>query len=634
MKFHLIIFFCHVFCFSRAQDSTQIELSEITVTANINNTELKDIGRNVVIIDQKTIKESPVKTLDGILQYALNVDVRSRSSFGVQADISIRGGNFDQTLILVDGVKVNDPQTGHHSLNIPVPFSLIEKIEILQGGASRVFGPSAFAGVVNIITKKVSKNGLSIQAVGGQYNMKNLGLNAGGIFGQNTMGLAFDYLNNDGYAPNTAVNKKTFSGSIGHIYSNGSLDASVGSLSNHFGASNFYHPKFYNQYEEVEAWLNNLTWKHKFSENFTSVFMANYRQHLDLYDFDNYRKNNKISSVNFHKTDVIDIEWKLKYLSKFGQSAFGTEYRRESVLSNRLGDELVENVAIEGYEGVFYTKSKSRTNTSFFLEQLKKIGKLSLAFGTLANYNSSFRLAFYPGLDINYLYSKNTSIYGSLNRSLRYPTFTELYLNTATVKANPNLKSEKALNLELGFKYGVAKYSATYAVFYRKTLDAIDKVKRPELPVPTIENINNINMFGLEFSQNYTFSEYTKFVEKISFNYAYLRADRKENGFQSFYTLNYLKHKLSFGVFLEPIKNSQLSVWYNLKSRAGNFQWDNNSPLLVYPAVHLVDLRLSKRFKKIQAFGDITNLLDKQYFEYGFVALPSRWISIGINADF
>ncbi|MCP9770019.1 TonB-dependent receptor [Lacihabitans sp. LS3-19] len=634
MKFLFTILFCLVFSFSQAQDSTQIDLSELTVTANINKTELKNVGRNITIIDQKTIKESPVKTLDGILQYALNVDVRSRSSFGVQADISIRGGNFDQTLILVDGVKVNDPQTGHHSLNIPVPFSMIEKIEILQGGASRVFGPSAFAGVVNIITKKVSKNTLSLQAVGGQYNMQNLGINAGGVFNQNSIGLAFDYLKNDGYAPNTSVNKKTFSGSIGHIYNKGSLDFSVGNLSNHFGASNFYHPKFYNQYEEVEAWLNNLTWKHKFSKNLTGVFMANYRQHHDLYDFDNYRNTEKLSSVNFHKTDVIDIEWKFKYFSKFGQSAFGAEYRKESVLSNRLGDNLGENIAIEGHEGVFYTKAKSRDNTSFFLEQLKNIGKLSLAIGTLANYNSSFGLSFYPGMDINYLYSKNISVYGSLNRSLRYPTFTELYLNTATVKADPNLKPEKALNLELGLKYLKERYSATYAVFYRKTSDAIDKVKRPEMPVPTIENINNINMFGLELSQNYAFSKDAKFIEKISFNYAFLKADRKEEGFQSFYTLNYLKHKLSFGVFLEPIKNTQLSIWYTLKSRAGNYQWDNNSPLLAYPEVHLVDLRLNKNFKKIRAFGDVTNLLNKQYFEYGFVALPGRWISVGINADF
>jgi outer membrane cobalamin receptor len=158
MKFHLTIVLFSILKFSFSQDSTAFELSELSVTANIINTEIKNTGRNITVIDRKMIEGSPVKTLEGVLQYALNVDVRSRSAFGVQADISIRGGHYDQTLILVDGIKVNDPQTGHHSLNIPVPFSMIDRIEILQGGTSRVFGPSAFSGVINIITKKINKN--------------------------------------------------------------------------------------------------------------------------------------------------------------------------------------------------------------------------------------------------------------------------------------------------------------------------------------------------------------------------------------------------------------------------------------------------------------------------------------------
>ena len=99
------------------------------------------------------------------------------------------------------------------------------------------------------------------------------------------MGLAFDYLKNDGYAPNTAVNKKTFSGSIGHIYTKGSLDFSAGRLSNHFGAANFYHPKFYNQYEEVEAWLNNLTWKDKyyyFDHDYFELFVFDFTIYNDI----------------------------------------------------------------------------------------------------------------------------------------------------------------------------------------------------------------------------------------------------------------------------------------------------------------------------------------------------------------
>lgn len=636
MKFHLtIILFC-VFKTSFSQDSTSIALSELSVTANIINTEIKNTGRNVTIIDRKTIENSPVKTLDGVLQYALNVDVRSRSAFGVQADISIRGGHYDQTLILVDGVKVNDPQTGHHSLNIPVPFSMIDRIEILQGGTSRVFGPSAFSGVINIITKKISKNSVSANVGMGSFNSRNAGLSTGLIFKQNTASVSLEHMDSDGYATNTAFKKQTISATLGRIYTKGSLDVNFGAMANQFGASNFYHPKFYKQYEEVDSRLVNLAWKHRFNRKLSGILIVNQRTHHDLYDFDDYLGTKKFSSVNFHKTSVMDAEWKFKLDNKLGLTAFGVEYRQEKVLSNRLGDNLSEPEVVDAelYPNVFYNKSKTRDNLSFFGEHQKKWDRFSLSAGTLANYNSQFGLAFYPGIDLSYFSNSNTTFYASANRSLRYPTFTELYLNTSTVKADPNLKPEKAISFELGYKYQSKVYSSVVSVFYRKTTDAIDKVKRPAFVVPTMENIDDINMLGIELNQNLLLENYVKFLKKLTFNYAFLKADRNEQGFQSFYTLNYLKHKFSAGLFLQPIKNLSLAIWYTHKNRAGNYQWDAASSLLAYPKVNLLDIRLSQQIGKIALFVDASNVFDKTYFEHGFVQLPGRWITAGIKADF
>jgi iron complex outermembrane receptor protein len=636
MKFHLtIILFC-VFQTSFSQDSTSIDMSELSVTANIINTEIKNVGRNITVIDRKMIENSPVKTLDGVLQYALNVDVRSRSAFGVQADISIRGGHYDQTLILVDGIKVNDPQTGHHSLNIPVPFSMIDRIEILQGGTSRVFGPSAFSGVINIITKKISENLVSANLGMGSYGSKNAAINTGLIFKQNTASVSLEHLDSDGYIKNTAFKKQSISATLGRIYSKGSLDLNFGAMANQFGASNFYHPKFYKQYEEVDSRLVNLSWKHKFGRKLSGILMINQRKHHDLYDFDDYLGSKKFSSVNFHITSVFDAEWKFKLDNNLGQTAFGAEYRIEKVLSNRLGDNLAEPQVVDAelFPNVFYNKSKTRDNFSFFGEHQKRWNKFNLSAGTLANYNSQFGLAFYPGIDLSYFSSQNASFYASANRSLRYPTFTELYLNTSTVKADPNLKPEKAMSFEVGHKYQSKMYSSVFSVFYRKTTDAIDKVKRPELNVPTMENIDDINMFGIELSQQILLDNYVKFLKKLSFNYAFLKADRNEDGFQSFYTLNYLKQKFSAGLFLQPIKNSSLAIWYTHKNRAGNYQWDAVSPLLAYPKVNLLDIRLSQQIGKITLFVDANNVFDRTYFEHGFVQLPGRWITAGIKADF
>ncbi len=631
-KLILLLLITHQSIHSFAQnDSGSVQLENVTITANIIQTELKNTARNITVIDKKTIDASPVKSLDGILQYAMNVDVRSRSAFGVQADISIRGGHYDQTLILVDGVKVNDPQTGHHALNIPVPFSLIEKIEVLQGGASRVFGPSAFSGVINIITKKAVKNSLELQTSLGEYGTWNAG--ASGTLVKNKFSVtgAYEHVRSKGYISATDFKKNAGSVKVEQDYTQGSISLGYGFMNNDFGATNFYHPKFYNQYEEVASQLLSSGWRHNFSPKLTATLLANYRTHTDMFDFDNYRNTDRISSINFHKTDVFDIEWKFRSLNRWGKSAFGIEYRNEKVKSNRLGNDLTSPINVTGWDDVFYTKGKSRDNSSVFAEHSKTWNKFNLTIGTLGNYNSQFGFALYPGMDLGYNVGKNSKLYYSINRSLRFPTFTELYLNNNTVKGDPDLRPEKALTNEIGFKTHTSRYSANYSVFYTKTKDAIDKLKRPGVAVPTMENINDINLYGFETAHTIAFKTNKLTLRQITLNAALISADRKENGFQSFYTLNYLKQKASLGVFFEPFKNFSASTWYTFKNRAGQYAWDDNTAPVNYGSFSLVDIRLAYHLNKITLTLDVNNILNEKYFEYGFVEQPPRWVSGGVK---
>jgi vitamin B12 transporter len=623
-----------LFSFSAWAQEDTLRLQDFTVTANIVQTELKNTARNVTIIDRKTIDASPVKTLDAVLQYAMNVDVRSRSSFGVQADISIRGGHYDQTLILVDGVKVNDPQTGHHSLNIPVPFSMIKKIEVLSGGASRVFGPSAFSGVINIITKKPTETSAELLASAGSYGTWQLGANTAWVNKGFTVTAAYDQARSDGYIPSTDFKKSTGSVKLDKTYKQGNVNLGYGYMSNDMGLTNAYHPKFFNQYEEVSADLLTAAWKHAFSPKLSSTLLANYRIHYDMYDFDNYRKNDKLANLNFHRTNVFDIEWKFKSNNRFGQSAFGLEYRNEAVKSNRLGEDLGEKIEVKNWENQFYTKGKTRDNYSVFVEHSKTWNKLNISVGTLGNYNSQFGFALYPGMDIGYAVNTNSKLYYSINRSLRFPTFTELYLTNNSVIADPNLKPEKALTNEIGFKTQKQRYSGNYAVFYTKTQDALDKIKRPGIDVPTMENIDNINLFGFETAHTIGFNKNKVTLKQIVVNFAWTAADRKEEGFQSFYTLNYLKQKASAGLFFEPLKNFTASGWYTFKNRAGQYSWDAATAPVDYGLFSLVDLRLAYQIQKFTLTLDANNLLNEKYFEHGFVAQPPRWISGGVRVNF
>ncbi|SOE22723.1 iron complex outermembrane recepter protein [Spirosomataceae bacterium TFI 002] len=632
MKYIICGIMLHISFQIIAQDSTAIDLNEVSVTANIIQTDLQKTARNVSIISAIEIAEAPVKSLDGILQYALNLDVRSRSPLGVQADISIRGGHFDQTLIMVDGIKMNDPQTGHHSLNLPIPMEMIERIEVLQGGASRVFGPSAFAGIINIITKKIIDKPNQIRATVGQNGLYALGGQTGFQKSKTKLFVTADKMHSNGYAYNTAFDKLNIYTKLDVELKSGFLAIQGGYLSNEFGASNFYFPSFYDQYEEVKAKFGAITWQKNFTNNFSSTLNASFRQHNDLYDFNKYLEN-AVDKVNFHRSDVYELEWKGRKIHQFGATAFGASFRNEFILSNRLGTQRAVNVAIPNYEGLFYDQSFDRKNWSGFLEHQKKVNDFLFSGGAMVNVNSQFGVQVYPGLDVSYALNSNTSFYTSYNRSLRLPTFTELYLNGSTVIADENLLPEKANAFEVGYKYKDDGFMLNLASFYRQTKDAIDKVKRPDLPIPTMENIDNINFGGIEVNSKIVFPKLGKF-KSLQFNYAFLMADRKENGFQSFYTLNFLKHKASVGANFEWLPNLTTSLWYTFKDRQGSYQFSANEPVIPYENVHLVDLRLAYSFKGIRFFADVNNLLDYKYFEFGFVEQPGRWISTGLSYAF
>ncbi|MCB9249497.1 MAG: TonB-dependent receptor [Ignavibacteriales bacterium] len=131
-------------------------MDSIVVTANRVPVSFSETGRTIDVITQREIEQLPVTNIQDLLEQVSGIDIKQRGPEGVQADVSIRGGNFEQSLILIDGIKLVDPQTGHHNMNLPVSFSQLERVEILKGQGSRIYGSNAFSGVINLITKKVA----------------------------------------------------------------------------------------------------------------------------------------------------------------------------------------------------------------------------------------------------------------------------------------------------------------------------------------------------------------------------------------------------------------------------------------------------------------------------------------------
>src|SRR5687768_7496898 len=126
----------------------------IVVTGAATPIEIGSVTRTLTVITRDQLERLPVHTVADALRLAASVDVRARGERGVQSDFAVRGANFGQMLVLVDGVRINDAQSGHHNGDIPVPLDAVERIEVLHGPGSSLFGADAFGGTVNVITRQ------------------------------------------------------------------------------------------------------------------------------------------------------------------------------------------------------------------------------------------------------------------------------------------------------------------------------------------------------------------------------------------------------------------------------------------------------------------------------------------------
>ncbi|MFO0414844.1 MAG: TonB-dependent receptor, partial [Bacteroidota bacterium] len=167
-----------LFISARAQES-QNELDPVTISASMFPNQQSKTGRNIIVVDGEALRKYPVNSVDELLRYLPGIEVQSRGPMGTQSNITLRGGTFQQVLIVIDGMRINDPLTGHFNSYFPISPEEIDRIEILKGASSAVYGTEAVGGVIHIITKTFSgiKNkkyrSVSAQLSSGQFGLRN-----------------------------------------------------------------------------------------------------------------------------------------------------------------------------------------------------------------------------------------------------------------------------------------------------------------------------------------------------------------------------------------------------------------------------------------------------------------------------
>ncbi len=347
------------------KDTTEVkmeyDLDEIEVSAQRSPALYSQVARIVSVIERKEIESAPVQSVQDLLEYVAGVDVRQRGAEGVQADVSIRGGTFDQTLILLNGINITDPQTGHHNLNIPLSLSQIERIEILEGPAARVYGPNAFSGAINIVTRQPDVNLLNLQLSAGSFGYFDADLSISFKTGKLQNSLSLNKKLSDGYIENTDFDISNLFYSNQLITRKGEMSFQLGFSDKGFGANSFYTPKYPNQYEETKSLISSVKWVSNSKFHLTPVVY--WRRHQDRFELFRDNPPSWYATHNYHLTNTYGGNLNSWVQSKFGKSAFGIEFRSEIILSNVLGEELDSPVEVPGEDAEF-TKSKTRNYIS------------------------------------------------------------------------------------------------------------------------------------------------------------------------------------------------------------------------------------------------------------------------------
>lgn len=611
-------------------DSTQLnKLENVEVKEKRSAVKALQSLRIVTIVTKKDIETAPVQDINELLRFTPGIDIRQRGPAGAQADISIRGGTYDQTMILLNGINITDPQTGHHNLNLPVEPESIESIEILQGPATKLFGPSAFSGAVNIITGNNSGRSINAGVTAGVYGYKKVFGNVS--FSKNRLSqfISLSNTRTDGYTKNTDYKNTSAFYQAKYRAHNDNLSLQTGFNRKSFGANSFYSLKYPDQFEYLNNAFAGLSFSHEGPVEIKSdVYIRGNMDHFEL------KRGNDSIPFNNHLTITSGFNFSAKVSSLAGITTFGLDLRRESIRSNVLGEEMDVNKRVPGYEDAFYTRDYSRVYSGIFVNQSYTWRRLSIDAGMLAHYNSNMNSPeLYPGIDLNYGITSRLRIYSSLNKSLRMPTFTDMFYKSPVQQSNKMLEPEKAVNSELGIKYSGSLVKADLNVFRRKGTNMIDWVKdpSPDSLIWQCMNHSNVNFTGLELSVMVRPVE-NKVIRSINFSYSYLSSDKQSGDLISKYALDYLRHQVNINTDLRIVWKISGSSSFTYRVPSGVYQ-DISGAVKKYDPSLLCDARIYYKSHIFKVFAEGSNIFNTRYFDYGGIVQPGLWLRAGISLE-
>lgn len=612
------------------------QLDPVYVTETLQKQVLRQTGRNISILTKEDIRKIPAQTLDELLRFVPGIEVQQRGPQGSQSDLIIRGGTFQQVLVVVDGVRLNDPLTGHFSAYIPVQPNDIERIEVIKGAAAAVFGPDAVGGVIHVITKRIPDNNATMKA------QASAGLKAGsyGLFNYNAWVSmeGKDGLISAGYQRNKA-DGPTLRGTTGY-FNNDLLSLQLKTRltnkwtwgmqlardSRSFNAQNYYTTFLSDTAnEKVGAtwWQSNIS---RAGEKGHFSILLGAKNLKDVY----YFRPGSSPNINYSRLYNADIRHTLKIKNSSARFTSGVQYFRKEIRSNDRGDHQLDHV------GIYGMMQHSIGDRWFFTESLR------------GDWDESYQWQLLPQVNIAWV-GKLLSFRGSAGKGIRDADFTERYNNynktlvTGGSIGNPALTAEKSFNWELGVDLFLPKglqLRTTY--FQRDQRDLIDWVTTSYAQMPRQVNLSPSGVYALarnlaevttrgwELDLGGRHAWSAKGSVRWNTGILWLESQRSNNTPASFYLASHAKWVWNSSVILSG-KSGVISFSTLYKKREP--QRANSINADVSGDYFIMNMRLEKYLmqEKLGLQFQIDNLFDRNYSDLLGSQMPGRWISGGVS---
>ncbi|MCX8028355.1 MAG: TonB-dependent receptor [Thermodesulfovibrionales bacterium] len=586
----IFVFFCF-FLLITTSTFAEDRLPEIVVNAPLYGLDAHNATRHIEIVYQEEILSNPVHSVAEILKYISSVDVMQRGPFGVQSDVGIRGGGFEHTLILLNGMRINDPQTGHHNLNIPLGLNDIERIEIIPSGMGLLYSAGSFGGVINIVTRSRSDKTFEGMFSLGSNSFIDANASIYAKKGDMSVNMSISGQKSDGYRLNTDFNIKSIQLNI----DTKDVGLFSGYTDKRFGANGFYSLKYPLQWENTKTFFLSGRLKTRIEDiRFEPSIL--YRHGYDYYILD---RTNPDFYKNTHNTQLVNIILPIQYEQNNQVMTGGLDLSFDDIDSTRLG-------------------KHNRNSQAFFVGLINK-GKISTSTLDLRldRFSKLDRIEVSPSLSLSYRLSDYMKLRAAFNRSFRLPSYTELYYTSPIHQGNDKLKPEISYNLEGGIDVSKDFLNTKFTIFKRWGRDVIDWIKKGDIWVS--DNIDNLDTIGITIS---TFL-YMKEGSSLKLDYTWLN---QQNDTLSNAYGRYLRHKINsiFSYKLSNSINSNLVVSYQKRVSQSSYV--------------LVDMKLIKKVDidniKVNLFVEGKNLLNKGYEDFTGLPMPGRSLFLGMNMAF